>query len=141
MPFGQIVVGSPGSGKTTYCNGIQQFLSALKRPNVHVVNLDFANSPSRIPYTCSIDVNSLISVHDVMVELGLGPNGAMIYCMEYLEENIDWLVAKVKALGKEAYIVFDLPGQVELSTNHPSLSRVVKALEKQAECRVSRTER
>lgn len=141
MPFGQVVIGSPGSGKTTYCNGLQQFLGALKRPNVHIVNLDFANSRSRLPYTCSIDVNSLISVHDVMVELGLGPNGAMLYCIEYLEENIEWLLEKVAALGKEAYVVFDLPGQVELSTNHPSLSRIVKALEKRADCRVSNARR
>jgi hypothetical protein len=26
-----------------------------------------------------------------MTELQLGPNGAMIYCMEYLELHSDWL--------------------------------------------------
>ncbi|CAD7081800.1 unnamed protein product [Hermetia illucens] len=30
------------------------------------------------------------SVEDVMSHLGLGPNGALMYCLEYLEANIEW---------------------------------------------------
>ena len=26
-----------------------------------------------------------------MEEMEFGPNGALVYCMEYLLENIDWL--------------------------------------------------
>ena len=63
-----------------------------------------------------------------MSELDLGPNGAMLHCMEYLEANFDWLEEVLDALGKEAYVVFDLPGQVELSTDHPSLKRVIDRL-------------
>ncbi|CAO1619482.1 unnamed protein product [Sympodiomycopsis kandeliae] len=135
MPFGQVVIGSPGSGKTTYCHGLQQFMSAIHRPNVHIVNLDFANS--KLPYTASIDINSLISVSDVMTELELGPNGSMIYCMEYLEKNIDWLINRLEAItDANSYVVFDLPGQVELSTNHGSLSKVIKTLEKRLDFRL-----
>ncbi len=71
MPFGQLVIGSPGAGKTTYCNGMQQFLTALKRP-VSVVNLDPANDT--LPYDCAVDLRELITVSDVMKELELGPN-------------------------------------------------------------------
>lgn len=127
MPFGEIVVGSPGSGKSTYCYGKQQLLTALNRP-ISVVNLDPAND--NIPYTCAIDIASLITLKDVMDTYGLGPNGGMLYCMEYLEENFDWLDEKLKALGKDAYVVFDLPGQVELSTNHESLKNIIKKLSK-----------
>ena len=39
-----------------------------------------------------VDVRDLISLEEVMKELGLGPNGGLLYCMEYLEENLDeWL--------------------------------------------------
>ena len=38
-----------------------------------------------------MDVKDLICVEDAMEELGLGPNGAMVYCMEFLEKNLDWL--------------------------------------------------
>jgi len=29
------------------------------------------------------DIRELISLDDVMEELGLGPNGGLVYCMEY----------------------------------------------------------
>jgi adenylate kinase family enzyme len=31
MVFGQIVIGPAGSGKTTYCNGMSQFLNLIGR--------------------------------------------------------------------------------------------------------------
>lgn len=154
MPFAQLVIGPPGSGKTTYCFGQYQFLSLLSRP-CSVINLDPAND--RLPYPCAVDINKLISVRDVMAELSLGPNAAMLYCIEYLEKNVDWLIQELNRVmndqrqGKTGqiaghgdqeapvgpvsagfeYLIFDLPGQVELSTNHPALKRILETLEKQ----------
>lgn len=54
----------------------------------------------------------------------------MLYCIEYLEEHFEWLADQLEKLGPQAYVVFDLPGQVELSTNHPSLSRILERLQK-----------
>ena len=48
MVFGQVVIGPPGSGKTTYCNGMAQFLRGLGR-KVAVVNLDPASVCPNIP--------------------------------------------------------------------------------------------
>lgn len=127
MPFGEVVCGSPGSGKSTYCYGKYQLFNALNRP-ISVVNLDPANDS--IPYPCAIDISSLITLQDTMDEHGLGPNGAMLYCMEYLEANYDWLEDRLKELGKDVYVLFDLPGQVELSTNHESVKRIVSKLTK-----------
>lgn len=127
MPFGEIVIGSPGSGKSTYAYGKHQLFTALERP-ISIVNLDPAND--NIPYPCAIDISQLITLDDVMEEHGLGPNGGMLYCMEYLEANFDWLEESLKTLGKDAYVLFDLPGQVELSTNHDSLKRIVEKLTK-----------
>ncbi|KAI5474200.1 ATP binding protein [Pseudohyphozyma bogoriensis] len=136
MPFGQLVIGPPGSGKTTYCYGLHQFYTALERP-ILIVNLDPAASTP--PYPAAVSISSLISLKDAMDSFGLGPNGAMLYCLEYLEKNVDWLEEELeKALveggwgerREEAYIVFDTPGQVELSTDHTSLKNVVEGLQK-----------
>ncbi|KAI0297385.1 hypothetical protein BC826DRAFT_1001519, partial [Russula brevipes] len=98
------------------------------QPPISIVNLDPAND--NIPYPCAIDIASLITLQDVMSEHGLGPNGGMLYCMEYLEANYDWLEDRLRELGKDAYVLFDLPGQVELSTNHNSLKRIIEKLGK-----------
>lgn len=47
----------------------------------------------------------------VMSEFQLGPNGGMLYCLEYLEQNVDWLLERVHQL-RHKYLIFDLPGQV-----------------------------
>ena len=44
--FGQLVVGPPACGKTTYCNGVSQFMEQMGR-QVAIVNLDFANEMTR----------------------------------------------------------------------------------------------
>ena len=36
--FGQVVIGPPGSGKTTYCHGMAQFLRNMGRKVSFVVN-------------------------------------------------------------------------------------------------------
>ena len=72
MSFGQLVIGPPGAGKTTYCNGMQQYLGLLGRKTA-VVNLDPANDV--LPYECAVDVRELVSLEEVQEETGLGPNG------------------------------------------------------------------
>lgn len=86
--FGQVVLGPPGAGKTTYCHGMMQFLTGIGR-KVAIVNLDPANES--LPYPCALDVKELVSMKRIMEEMELGPNGGLIYCMEYLETNFDWL--------------------------------------------------
>ena len=53
MPWGQVVVGPPGCGKTTYCAGMANLLSLLGRKTI-VVNLDPANDT--LPYTAAVDI-------------------------------------------------------------------------------------
>lgn len=124
--FGQVVLGPPGSGKTTYCAKVFDFYKQKLNRVVAVVNLDPANE--NMLYEPAVDVMDLVSVEDVMGTLNLGPNGALMYCMEYLEENFDWLLGKLNAL-RDSYLLFDLPGQIELFTHHSSIKNIFEKLQ------------
>ena len=56
----------------------------------------------------------LISLEDAMEELELGPNGGLVYCMEYLLDNMDWLKDELDKFDDDEYIIFDCPGQVRV---------------------------
>lgn len=75
-----------------------------------------------------VDIRDLISVDDAMEELALGPNGALVYCMEYLMENLEWLDDQIGEFDSD-YLVIDCPGQIELYTHLPVIPRVVDLLQ------------
>ncbi|KAJ5083419.1 hypothetical protein N7456_012846 [Penicillium angulare] len=126
MPFAQLVIGPPGAGKSTYCNGMHQFLGAIGR-KCSIVNLDPAND--KTSYPCTVDVRDLVTLEEIMDEDHLGPNGATLYALEELEENYSWLEDGLKELGDD-YVLFDCPGQVELFTHHSSLRNIFYRIQK-----------
>jgi GTPase SAR1 family protein len=118
--------GPAGSGKSTYCHAMQQHAQTLggpRRRNIHVANLDPA--AEHFGYELAFDIRDLISVEEVMEELGLGPNGGLIYCMEYLLNNLDWLQDQLDTFGDDEYLILDCPGQLELYTHVPLMRNVV----------------
>jgi len=115
MPFGQLLLGPPGSGKSTYCNGMHQFLSAIGR-KCSVVNLDPANDA--LPYPCALDVRDLVKLEDVMRAEeeegeGLGPNGGVMWAMEELEERWGWFENGLQELGGRFSVVGEAKSGVD----------------------------
>ena len=116
---------------------------AIGRP-VHVFNLDPA--AEHFDYPVSWDIRSVVSIDDVTETLGFGPNGGLIYCMEYLAANLEVLSEELGAYectpsrppaggaslmcarGRDDYIIFDCPGQIELYTHIPVMRKVVQFL-------------
>lgn len=148
MPFAQLVIGPPGAGKSTYCNGMHQFLGAIGR-KCSIVNLDPANDQTSYP--CALDVRDLVTLEEIMGkgEDSLGPNGGVLYALEEVEGNFEWLERGLREMGGmhvaflafvfrgkeklmivEDYVLFDCPGQVELFTHHASLRNIFFRLQK-----------
>ena len=48
----------------------------------------------------------------------------LVYCMEYLEANIDWLQERIQESCKGKYVLFDCPGQIELFTHHKCMRSI-----------------
>mgnify|MGYP000255700840 CR=1 FL=1 len=124
--YAQLVMGPAGSGKSTYCQVIQQHGDIIGR-GVQVMNLDPA--AEQFKYRCDIDIRDLITLDDVMEETDLGPNGGLVFALEYLIENTDWLKDELDGLGEEDYILIDCPGQIELYTHMTVMRDFVKSLQ------------
>ncbi|KAF3046763.1 ATP binding protein [Didymella keratinophila] len=123
--FGTLVMGPAGAGKSTFCTGLIQHLQNNKRPCFYV-NLDPAAED--FAFEPDLDIKDLISLEDVMEEMSLGPNGGLIYCFEFLMENLDFLTDPLEEVTDDYLIVFDMPGQIELYTHVPILPDLVKTL-------------
>ena len=111
--------------QTTFCSALIEHLRHNKR-SCYYINLDPAAED--FTYEPDLDIKDLISLEDVMEEVGLGPNGGLIYCFEFLLENLDFLNEALDSVTEEYLIIIDMPGQIELYTHVPVLPNLVKYL-------------
>lgn len=102
-----MMVGPAGSGKSTFCHALQDIASQQGR-TLKVCNLDPAAEVFK--YKCDIDIRDLISLDDVQEMENYGPNGGLVYCMEHLVENLDWLMDELAEFSDECFVLFDCPG-------------------------------
>ncbi|KIW05547.1 uncharacterized protein PV09_03425 [Verruconis gallopava] len=123
--YGVLVMGPAGAGKTTFCTALIQYLQTNKR-SCFYINLDPAAED--FAYEPDVDIKDLVSLEDVMEEMGLGPNGGLIFCFEYLLENMDFLTDPLESVTEEYLIIIDMPGQIELYTHVPILPTLTKQL-------------
>ncbi|KXS98210.1 hypothetical protein AC578_261 [Pseudocercospora eumusae] len=122
-----VAIGAPGAGKSTLCNGLQQFMRAVARP-CSVGNLDPANDNMAGTYEAALDVRDLVSIEEVMEREELGPNGGVLWAMEEVDANFDWLQERLEACAET--LILDAPGQAELTTHHSALPNILRKIEK-----------
>ena len=105
---------------------MQSYFQSARRP-CNLVNLDPAAED--IQYEAAVDVRNLIGLDDVAEELDFGPNGGLVFCMEHLCENLEWLHSEFDAVGSsdDEYFIVDCPGQIELFTHLPVMKKIVNA--------------
>jgi GTPase SAR1 family protein len=125
MKHAQLICGPAGAGKSTYCSVIHKHCHTVGRA-VHVVNLDPA--AEHFDYPVAIDIRDLIGLEDAMEEMQFGPNGGLVFCMEYLISHLDWLEEQISRCGED-YILFDCPGQIELYSHLPVMKTLTKNLQ------------
>ena len=121
--FGQLIIGAPGSGKTTYIKTMKEFYSKCGRKTLSI-NLDPANDNKNSIF--DIDIRQLINLEDVEKKLNLGPNGSFLYCINFLNENITWLEEQInqEKFSDYFYYLIDTPGQIEIFTVSPEFKNI-----------------
>jgi GTPase SAR1 family protein len=127
LNYAQLIIGPAGSGKSTYCKIIQDHAYNNKRI-IKVINLDPA--AEKFKYKCDLDIRELININDVMNKQKLGPNGALLYCMEYLYDHIEFLDDYFNNNGDNIYYLIDCPGQLELYSHSDIMKKITNYLKK-----------
>ena len=110
MRGGLFVTGPAGTGKSTFCNTLNNWLQSQQYESA-IVNLDPGVEYS--PYTPDIDIRDEISLDAVMKEYGLGPNGAQVVAADLILDHTESIISQLEELS-DHYVIFDTPGQVEL---------------------------
>lgn len=127
MRYAQLVMGPAGSGKSTYCSAMVRNAEDDNKV-IQVVNLDPA--AEYFDYEPFVDIRELIHLDDAMEDedMKFGPNGGLVFCMEYLMENSEWLRDQLGDVDDD-YIIFDCPGQIELYTHMNTIKHLVELLQ------------
>ena len=82
-------MGMAGSGKTTFVHRLISYLNQHgKRP--YTVNLDPA--VLEVEYPCNIDIRDSVKYKKVMKSFSLGPNGAILTCLNLFAAQFDQVV-------------------------------------------------
>jgi len=133
-----IVLGMAGSGKTTF---VQRLLAEAEERGFKMfsINLDPAvgggtpNVPDSsqqssngeeedeawtgLPYDPNIDIRDSINYKDVMRLHGLGPNGAIMTCLNLYTTRFHEVVEILERRKRTSdFVVIDTPGQIEVFT-------------------------
>ena len=132
--YAVITIGPAGGGKTTFCDTLKEFYENTispksSRSSVHVLNFDPATSD--IPYPCAFDIRDEMVADDVQNELNLGPNGALVHCMEelLLMDKGGWF-SKTFGMYEDDFVIIDMPGQIELIAQIPVIPNFIERLKR-----------
>ena len=133
--YGALFIGPPGSGKSTCVSSLQ---SMCERLNRHCVVLNFDPANIHPTYTPNFDICEVIDVKTVMSDEKLGPNGALLYCIETIAESIHQITEQLKPIiAGGSYLLIDCPGQVELYTHSESMRRIIDAMLKDLDLKLA----
>ena len=92
-----IVLGMAGSGKTTFVQKLEEEI-ANKDKESYIINLDPA----------------VMDTLYVMLSNNLGPNGAILTCLNLFSTNIDKVISILESKEDLDFVVMDTPGQLEV---------------------------
>lgn len=100
-----------GSGKTTFVKKLEEEIAKREKES-YIVNMDPAVHDTL--YEPNLDIRDTINYKDVMLNNNLGPNGAIMTCLNLFATNIHKIINLLENKKELDYIVVDTPGQLEV---------------------------
>lgn len=120
--FNIYLVGTAGCGKSTLTAAFSEWLNAQGLDAI-LVNLD--PGAESISYDPDVDIRDWIKLSEIMIEHGLGPNGAQVVASDLLALNAPE-ISKVISGYDTDYVIIDTPGQLELFTFRESSRKIIE---------------
>lgn len=100
----------------------------MKNYNLDVITVNLDPAARRLPYAPEVDIRDFVDINEIMNQLGLGPNGALIAAVDMVAGQVDQI--KEAAEGSKAdYAIVDTPGQIELFAYRSTGPLIISALE------------
>jgi hypothetical protein len=118
------VLGTAGSGKSALTLSLEDRLRSSE-VDVATVNLD--PGVLWLPYTPDVDIRDYVNYERMVEEYKLGPNGALVACVDAAVNNVGEMREELQKLEPE-YVFVDTPGQMELFAYRDSGMFIASAL-------------
>lgn len=121
MEFGEVVIGPPGSGKTTYIVKTKQKMSR----KVVTINLDPGNETHNF---FDYNIREHFVTRTYMEQKDVGPNNAVKEIMEAFSDGVNEYLGPVLDQSQGCFVIFDFPGQIEFFMSGGSLAKILRFL-------------
>lgn len=92
-PTAMLMIGMAGSGKSSLLARINSFFSQKKRKR-YIINLDPAISGD-LAFKANVDIRDTVNYSQVMKSYQLGPNGAILTCLNLFTTKFDQVLQLV----------------------------------------------
>ena len=89
-----IIVGMAGSGKTTFTANFKNHL--MEKPDIGVYASNLDPVVLETPYSCEYDIRKDFEHAEIMKKYKLGPNGAIMTCLNMFCAQIDKFVERIQ---------------------------------------------
>jgi GTPase SAR1 family protein len=119
------MMGTAGCGKSTLTSALGEF---MKNYDLDVITVNLDPAARRLPYSPDVDIRDFVDIDDIMNQLGLGPNGALIAAVDMVAGQVDQIKEAAES-SKADYAIIDTPGQIELFAYRSTGPLIVSALE------------
>jgi GPN-loop GTPase len=88
-----IVLGMAGSGKTTF---VQRLISQLNMMGKKTYNINLDPAVIEVPFPANIDIRDSVKYKSVMKTYKLGPNGAILTCLNIFAAQFDQVIKLIE---------------------------------------------
>ena len=114
--------GTAGAGKSTLVGTFQRWMD---ENGFHAVTVNLDPGAEVLAYDADVDVREWVVLGQIMEEFNLGPNGAQVVAADMMAIQSQDIAEAVNEMEAD-YVLFDVPGQLELFAFRSSSKRIME---------------